>query len=250
MYDVCTNIGRRKRNDSDEDIEQVLAELALEYSGEKPKDKKIENKPCSPPNEQNIDDDDKKKKTKKDKKKEKVENNDSKDEIAHNKETIVPELNNTDEVEVSTVKTAAQKKKEKKEREKQKKLAQKKAVNKRFNLVVILINKLYTIYSLCRMSCQNFLCSNRYPLLLTSFNFYGNRKLLKRVIRKLMKAKKQRSLRRRKMIKLLLKKNRIAWPMLLKPKKVRRRRRRKVSRKKDLKKQLIKVISLTNRCII
>lgn len=132
---ICIATGRRKRNDSDEDIEQVLAELALEYSGEKPvKDNKVvetkvedkietqvEDK--SESIERSIDDDDKKKKGKKDKKKEKSE---------RNEETIdneAMESNNADmDGEVSTVKTAAQKKKEKKEREKQKKLSQKKAV--------------------------------------------------------------------------------------------------------------------------
>lgn len=43
------------------------------------------------------------------------------------------------DIEVSTVKTAAQKKKEKKEREKQKKLAQKKAVSE--------IDKLYNLFT-------------------------------------------------------------------------------------------------------
>ncbi|XP_011881516.1 PREDICTED: eukaryotic translation initiation factor 5B [Vollenhovia emeryi] len=121
--------GRRKRNDSDEDIEQVLAELALEYSGDTPAtDNEVENK--TEPNEQNIDNEDKKKKGKKDKKKEKDEKGekgDVKDETTDNN-IVEPELNNDDvDIEVSTVKTAAQKKKEKKEREKQKKLAQKKA---------------------------------------------------------------------------------------------------------------------------
>ncbi|XP_011159487.1 eukaryotic translation initiation factor 5B [Solenopsis invicta] len=143
--------GRRKRNDSDEDIEQVLAELALEYSGEKSTtNNKVESKTES--DEQKIDNEDKKKKGKKDKKKEKAEKNDIKDETTDNnmveteinKEEINPaeinpaeikaaeinqaEISNTDmDIEVGTVKTAAQKKKEKKEREKQKKLAQKKA---------------------------------------------------------------------------------------------------------------------------
>lgn len=115
---------RRKRNDSDEDIEQVLAELALEYSGEKSvNDNKVENKLES--NEQQIDDEDKKKKGKTDKKKEKAEKDDIKDEATDN--NIIASLDDTDmNIEVTTVKTAAQKKKEKKEREKQKKLAQKK----------------------------------------------------------------------------------------------------------------------------
>lgn len=123
-----TLIGRKKRNDdSDEDIEQVLAELALEYSGEKETVvNKVEN--TTEPDEQKIDNEDKKKKGKKDKKKEKVEKNDIKDETTDNN-IVESELNDANmDAEVSTVKTAAQKKKEKKEREKQKKLAQKKAV--------------------------------------------------------------------------------------------------------------------------
>lgn len=120
-------IGRRKRNDSDEDIEQVLAELALEYSGEKKStDDKVESK--TEPDEQKVDNEDKKKKGKKDKKKDQTEKNDIKDETTDNN-IIESELNNADmDTEASTIKTAAQKKKEKKEREKQKKLAQKKAV--------------------------------------------------------------------------------------------------------------------------
>ncbi|XP_017763309.1 PREDICTED: eukaryotic translation initiation factor 5B [Eufriesea mexicana] len=109
---------RRKRNDSEEDIEKVLAELELEYSGQKEevKDKPVEPKP---------EDEDKKKKGKKDKKKEKNEIIDIKEEL---KTSEILEANDIDdEMESGTVKTAAQKKKEKKEREKQKKLAQKKA---------------------------------------------------------------------------------------------------------------------------
>ncbi|XP_016916246.2 eukaryotic translation initiation factor 5B isoform X2 [Apis cerana] len=109
---------RRKRNDSDEDIEKVLAELELEYSGNK---KEVKDEPI----EQKPEDEDKKKKGKKDKKKEKSEIIDIKEEL---KTGILLEENDIDdEMEVGTVKTAAQKKKEKKEREKQKKLAQKKA---------------------------------------------------------------------------------------------------------------------------
>lgn len=128
---ICINAGRRKRNDSDEDIEQVLAELALEYSGEKAvKDNKVAQEDQSESNEEKIQDDDKKKKGKKDKKKEKTEKNNVKDDTVDDNETITAESNNVDmDGEVSTVKTAAQKKKEKKEREKQKKLAQKKAVS-------------------------------------------------------------------------------------------------------------------------
>ncbi|KOX78671.1 Eukaryotic translation initiation factor 5B, partial [Melipona quadrifasciata] len=109
---------RRKRNDSDEeDIEKVLAELELEYSGQKKEVKDV-------PVEQKIEDEDKKKKGRKDKKREKDIIN-IKEEL---KTTEFLEANDIDdEMEVSTVKTAAQKKKEKKEREKQKKLAQKKA---------------------------------------------------------------------------------------------------------------------------
>lgn len=105
-----------------------MAELALEYSGEKPiKDNKIEDK--SESNEQRIGDDDKKKKGKKDKKSEKIGKNDIREEIIDGT-TVLAEPNDVDmDGEVSTVKTAAQKKKEKKEREKQKKLAQKKAVS-------------------------------------------------------------------------------------------------------------------------
>lgn len=105
-----------------------MAELELEYSGQKPdKDNKIEDK--SESNEQRISDDDKKKKGKKDKKNEKAEKNDIKEEIIDDT-TVIAESNDADmDSEVSTVKTAAQKKKEKKEREKQKKLAQKKAVS-------------------------------------------------------------------------------------------------------------------------
>ncbi|KMQ86460.1 eukaryotic translation initiation factor 5b, partial [Lasius niger] len=131
IFDVFY-VARRKRNDSDEDIEQVLAELALEYSGEKSvKDNKVEND--SESNEQKIDDEDKKKKGKKDKKEKAEEKDDIKDEATDNN-IIAPELNDADiNTEVGTVKTAAQKKKEKKEREKQKKLAQKKDVTKEPN---------------------------------------------------------------------------------------------------------------------
>lgn len=103
-----------------------MAELALEYSGEKlVKDNTVEDK--SESQEQKIGDDDKKKKGKK--KNEKAEKIDIKEEIIDGT-TVLAESNDIDmDGEVSTVKTAAQKKKEKKEREKQKKLAQKKAVS-------------------------------------------------------------------------------------------------------------------------
>lgn len=93
--------------------------MELEYSGNK---KEVKDEPI----EQKPEDEDKKKKGKKDKKKEKSEIIDIKEEL---KTGILLEENDIDdEMEVGTVKTAAQKKKEKKEREKQKKLAQKKAV--------------------------------------------------------------------------------------------------------------------------
>lgn len=96
-----------------------MTELELEYSGNK---KEVKDEPI----EQKPEDEDKKKKGKKDKKKEKSEIIDIKEEL---KTGILLEENDIDdEMEVGTVKTAAQKKKEKKEREKQKKLAQKKAV--------------------------------------------------------------------------------------------------------------------------
>lgn len=141
-------LARRKYNDSDEDIEKVLAELALEYSGEKSVKDKAESK--SEPSEQSIDDEDKKKKGKKDKKKEKAEKNDIKNEDADDdasapQDTTEYKTNNTD-MEVSTVKTAAQKKKEKKEREKQKKLAQKKAVTKKWNLFIVQILLMWELF--------------------------------------------------------------------------------------------------------
>lgn len=110
---------RRKRNDSDEDIEKVLAELELEYSGQK---KEVTEDIIEP----TVEDEDKKKKEKKGgKKKDKGEIIETKEEL----KDVEPLKDNDfdDDMEVGNVKTAAQKKKEKKEREKQKKLAQKKA---------------------------------------------------------------------------------------------------------------------------
>ncbi|XP_076236596.1 eukaryotic translation initiation factor 5B isoform X1 [Calliopsis andreniformis] len=110
---------RRKRNDSDDDIEKVLAELELEYSGQKTEVK-------DEPVQQKAEDEDKKKKEKKGgKKKDKGDIIDIKEELKTN--ALLEENDFDDEFESGTVKTAAQKKKEKKEREKQKKLAQKKA---------------------------------------------------------------------------------------------------------------------------
>lgn len=136
LYNPHLWLARRKRNDSDEDIEKVLAELELEYSGQK---KEVKDEPV----EQKSEDEDKKKKGKKDKKKEKGDVIDIKEEL---KVSEYLEVNNIDdEMEVGTVKTAAQKKKEKKEREKQKKLAQKKAV---CNSSCYIYNIVY-IYIIC-----------------------------------------------------------------------------------------------------
>ncbi|CAK9831914.1 Eukaryotic translation initiation factor 5B [Anthophora retusa] len=113
---------RRKRKDSDdEDIEKVLAELELEYFGQQ---KEVKDEPPVEPAAE-VEDKKKEKKGKKDKKKDKGDVIDIKEEL---KTAELLEANDIDdEMEVSTVKTAAQKKKEKKEREKQKKLALKKA---------------------------------------------------------------------------------------------------------------------------
>ncbi|CAK9815364.1 Eukaryotic translation initiation factor 5B [Anthophora quadrimaculata] len=113
---------RRKRKDSDdEDIEKVLAELEIEYFGQQ---KEVKDEPPVEPAAE-VEDKKKDKKGKKDKKKDKGDVIDIKEEL---KTAELLEANDIDdEMEVSTVKTAAQKKKEKKEREKQKKLAQKKA---------------------------------------------------------------------------------------------------------------------------
>lgn len=124
--------------------------MALEYSGEKTvKDNKVVQEDKSESNEEKIQDDDKKKKGKKDKKKEKTEKNNVKDDTVDDNETITAESNNVDmDGEVSTVKTAAQKKKEKKEREKQKKLAQKKAVSansRTYQQEITQINTFYLI---------------------------------------------------------------------------------------------------------
>lgn len=72
------SIARRKHNDSDEDIEKVLAELALEYAGEKPVKDKAESKSESNDSNQKIDEDEDKKKKGKKHKKEKVEKSDMK----------------------------------------------------------------------------------------------------------------------------------------------------------------------------
>ncbi|XP_031346389.1 eukaryotic translation initiation factor 5B isoform X2 [Photinus pyralis] len=93
---------RRKRDDSDDDLDQVLAELEMEYSGTKPAIEQ-ETTPI-------IDEaPEPKAKIKKEKKPQKAIENDVED----------------DNEVTSTMKTTAQKKKEKKEREKQKKIEDK-----------------------------------------------------------------------------------------------------------------------------
>ncbi|KAF5302933.1 hypothetical protein FQA39_LY02113 [Lamprigera yunnana] len=91
---------RRKWDDSDDDIEQVLAELEMEYSGVK-----IEKSTIEKPQEIKTED--------------VVEKKKKKEKISQKEEEIQSDQ------EEHTVKTAAQKKKEKKEREKQKKLEEK-----------------------------------------------------------------------------------------------------------------------------
>lgn len=107
---------KKKKDDEDEeDIEQMLAELEIEYSGGTiVKEQNVEN-------EASVGEevDEKKKK----KKKKKVE----KDVEDINTEEVKDNIG--DEEEIGTMKSAAQKKKEKKEREKQKKLDAKKTAS-------------------------------------------------------------------------------------------------------------------------
>ncbi|XP_069683030.1 eukaryotic translation initiation factor 5B [Periplaneta americana] len=111
---------RKKQQDDDEDIEKMLAELELEYSGVK-KEVVPEEKPV---NEEISEESSKKDKKKKKKDTEKMEA--APEETQEKPKEVI----DGEEIE-GTVKTAAQKKKEKKEREKQKKMAQKKQdVNK------------------------------------------------------------------------------------------------------------------------
>lgn len=108
--------GKKKKKDEEdeEDIEQMLAELEIEYSGGTVvKETNVDNE--GPVEEV----EDKKKKKKKKKVEKDVENG--------NAEEVKEEIG--DEEEVGTIKSAAQKKKEKKEREKQKKLDAKKTVS-------------------------------------------------------------------------------------------------------------------------
>lgn len=105
--------GKKKKKDEEdeEDIEQMLAELEIEYSGgTSVKEQNVEN-------EASVEEVEEKKKKKKKKKVEKDIEDINSEEV---KENIV------DEEEIGTMKSAAQKKKEKKEREKQKKLDAKK----------------------------------------------------------------------------------------------------------------------------
>ncbi|KAG5892793.1 hypothetical protein JTB14_032667 [Gonioctena quinquepunctata] len=89
----------------DEDIEKVLAELEMEYTGKKKEEE--------PPSVKTVDVPEVEEKEKKSKKTEK-------------EPSVEPSADETKSEDTGTVKTAAQKKKEKKEREKQKKLVQKK----------------------------------------------------------------------------------------------------------------------------
>ncbi|VEN46493.1 unnamed protein product [Callosobruchus maculatus] len=102
--------GRRKHDDSDEDIEKVLAELEMEYSGVKKEDSPL------PVDTSKQEEEKEKKKKKKAKQKEAKE--EETEEGTKQEEECAEES--------GTVKTAAQKKKEKKEREKQKKISGKK----------------------------------------------------------------------------------------------------------------------------
>lgn len=98
---------RRKKDDSDEDIDKVLAELEMEYLGVKKEE--VITKEGDLSEELKADEqenDSKKKKKKKEKQLEQKEPSEEKEGV--------------EDGEIGTVKTAAQKKKEKKEREKQK----------------------------------------------------------------------------------------------------------------------------------
>ncbi|XP_074114704.1 eukaryotic translation initiation factor 5B [Cotesia typhae] len=122
----------KKKNDSDDEIERVLAELEMEYSG----NKKVEAKPVQDDTKTEEDkdgkdegedkDDDKKKKKKKNKAKGKDDKEKDQEISTKVEESKVVADDEKGDDESGTVKTAAQKKKEKKEREKAKKLAQKK----------------------------------------------------------------------------------------------------------------------------
>lgn len=112
-FSYSTGKDKKKRHDSDDDIEKVLAELEMEYSGQKKGEPAEVSEPKPEAGEEE---------TTKDKKKDKKEK--AKPEVKAVKE----EKDEEGDEAGSSMKTAAQKKKEKKEREKAKKLAQKKAV--------------------------------------------------------------------------------------------------------------------------
>lgn len=108
---------RKKQQDDDEDIEKMLAELEMEYSGVK--------KPVvqeEQPKEEGIIEESSKKEKKKKKKLDA-----EKGEMVEDSQEKPKEIVDGEEIE-GTVKSAAQKRKEKKEKEKQKKMAQKKQV--------------------------------------------------------------------------------------------------------------------------
>lgn len=129
------------------------------------------------------------------------------------------------DVEVSTVKTAAQKKKEKKEREKQKKLAQKKSVNKEWNLFIVHICLMWELFI---------------PILIVK---NCNRKLPRNPTKR-QRTIIQRKLMRRKMKNLYLKRNKIVWKSMLMPLnlKMARRKRKKVLRRRLKKKVILLII--------
>lgn len=109
-----TNAGKKKRDDNDEDLDKFLAELRMEYSGQKKPG--TDEASVSQTQSDDVATTGKKPKATE---KEKDEENEAADAAADGEEV--------------TIKTAAQKRKEKKEREKLKKLAQKKAVRARHN---------------------------------------------------------------------------------------------------------------------
>ncbi|XP_066992101.2 eukaryotic translation initiation factor 5B [Anabrus simplex] len=112
---------KKKQDEDDEDIEKMLAELEMEYSGVKKEEPTPEEK--SKGGEDSAKTDSKKKSKKKGGKGDSI---DILEEVREFRAEADGETVDDDETEGSTMKTAAQKKKEKKEREKQKKLEQKK----------------------------------------------------------------------------------------------------------------------------
>ncbi|XP_063222722.1 eukaryotic translation initiation factor 5B [Bacillus rossius redtenbacheri] len=112
---------KKKQDDDDEDIEKVLAELEMEYSGIKKEEAPVANEVKEVP-EVVAEEDNKKDKKKAKKKGLKAEGDTAEggEEVQNTAKLVV----DGEELE-GTVKTAAQKKKEKKERDKQKKQSQK-----------------------------------------------------------------------------------------------------------------------------